>query len=1102
MTDSQEEFEGLELPEWVRKIALAQPNAEPPSVQAEPIPESAWPGLLQAALVASFVPEATTAKSDPDSLSAVLERCELSYQQGERRWSLKPEIRSAVLERALAGKSHFTVIADAIAKIGKVTDPTTVALQGYLAGTAPAPSDVSEVSTLEALRSAMMLLSGVNGIELPAIEEVDRRIEMRRLLEGFERIAGRIGSGSEERFHGRAAEMEAIRGYVGVIGPDSFEQHVTRVWSTVRRAVSRRAPLSVWGRGGVGKTTLVARFMLEHAQAAHLRFPFAYLDFDRSTVSVRNRSGLLVEMCSQVGAQFAELGAELQKLVADLEGGAQGTDSEGFDQDVSTFPDRALRFRQLIDRHLDDSESMFEFARPFLLVLDTFEVAQFNADCMKGLESFISSFSDERGDWPRLRLIISGRRKVETFLDGKVEELALKALDPEGSLEMLSALARGHGKSIEEKPARRLIGLIAEKLEEKGCKGLHPLRLRLLGEIFRETRTGPQIVASLIEEFSKPLDAGGAAAKLLVNGILVRRILGHIADERIKALADPGLVVRRITPAVIRDVMARGVKAPPFEDIAKADDSLSFEPWSITGAEAQDIFECFKRESLVEREGGELRHRQDIRRDMLPLIKARHPERFRNLHQLALDHYKEQLQHAGDADSAFAAEAIYHGLWLDRPLDEIEALWPMAGSAGPRVDADEFEAGSTASIYLRAKAGEVLAEDQLRRLPAGVAADWLAVYVPSLQNQKRLNDAIPRLLAAGGSQLERLDTRTGVAAQAAELYFNLGQWQSARALVARHVDSLKDDHRLGLLNLAWADSRDPAGHALQQAHVSLLRTQAVIAARLGDADAGAWLSRLGDAIRDPLVRLDVLAHLAISQAAIGVVPSKFLGTLGDTVEEIATPTSIPPGVARLVILLLGPQRVSRLADFHFSRLKRFPRDTRALDALAYLVRDDSKQRGLDSPDLVTSIHRLREKRDLTGKDYDTLWEQCGTFFRGSFSQGNPEALCTILATDHQEWVRPLGNALQRAREATRIVAGMKSRFSLNRSRPSSADAWSILEDALETGTLRATLRDYLLETKDAVSQREPNFEVLANALERWDRTLIGLSLTTPQEPMP
>ena len=181
----------------------------------------------------------------------------------------------------------------------------------------------------------------------------------------------------------------------------------------------------------------------------------------------------------------------------------------------------------------------------------------------------------------------------------------------------------------------------------------------------------------------------------------MRRIIGHISDLRVRALADPGLVVRRITPEVIAKVMTRGTVKP--DDTPESSESLDAEvkePWIVTDAESKDIFEAFKREvSLVEIDGNALRHRPDVRQEMLPLIRARRPNRFKMLHHLAFDHFSSLVK-ANPSERASAAEALYHGLWLGQELEELDRLWSRDPAFDPRIDAEEFpEAVEKTSSY-------------------------------------------------------------------------------------------------------------------------------------------------------------------------------------------------------------------------------------------------------------------------------------------------------------------------------------------------------------------------------------------------------------------
>jgi hypothetical protein len=141
--------------------------------------------------------------------------------------------------------------------------------------------------------------------------------------------------------------------------------------------------------------------------------------------------------------------------------------------------------------------------------------------------------------------------------------------------------------------------------------------------------------------------------------------------------------------------MAFGTPKPdltqPLSTIAASDrtDNVDFPPWNLSLAESRNIFEAFKREvSIVEIDNDVLWHRQDVRREMLPLLMVR-KKRFRLLHELAWTYYTAQVKAQPD-DLGAAAEAIYHGLWLDKSDTELDALWPEDASFNPRIDAEEF----------------------------------------------------------------------------------------------------------------------------------------------------------------------------------------------------------------------------------------------------------------------------------------------------------------------------------------------------------------------------------------------------------------------------
>jgi hypothetical protein len=256
------------------------------------------------------------------------------------------------------------------------------------------------------------------------------------------------------------------------------------------------------------------------------------------------------------------------------------------------------------------------------------------------------------------------------------------------------ALAADANKPIAESEAAALVNALAKAVPESQG-GVQPLRIRLTAETLAKSRDdGPTTARALLKEFEEPLTTGGLAAQVLIDGVLVRRIVGHITDTHVRALADPGLVVRRITADVIREVMTRGTNEPKKgEEDPKELDADVREPWIVDQAEAEKIFEAFKKEvSLVQIDGDALRHRPDVRMEMLPLIQARRPRRFRDLHRIAFGYFSK-LAEKNPEDQRSAAEAIYHGLWVNAPLTQLDRLWPRGQKFDPR---------STPTSFLRA----------------------------------------------------------------------------------------------------------------------------------------------------------------------------------------------------------------------------------------------------------------------------------------------------------------------------------------------------------------------------------------------------------------
>lgn len=1105
MSDSGEHVDLSHLPEWVRKAfdaAMRAAQQSAPSI-LDHRGSSAWSLFVDAAVVMGFLPRDLAAgvvegDSRGDAEKAVLDFAEWTHSPDGARWSLTREARTAIL-----GAAGSDEIVAALKRTGsRFTDSVTRALHDCFRGQTDLPAATSDLGALEARRIAVGLLAGTPNLTLPSLDALDRDIALKRLLAHFERMTGVVPSTDPssatrpDRFFGRAGDMEKLRAHVDVVASSSVRETVVRAAQRVALAfLTDRTPLNVWGVGGVGKTTLIAKFMLQHARAAASRFPFAYLDFDRATVSARNRAGLLIEMASQVGAQFPELHGGMRELIREVRELARKLEASSSGESIGELAPSVLKFRNQIDGYLEGQEGFLQSTRPFLLVFDTFEVVQYTRLDVGRLEELVRAFSPPGANaWPRLRLVISGRRQVSTFT-GDVTALRLGALDREGSEQMLAVLAADAGRAISAKDGERLVSAIARRVGGRD-KGVHPLRLRLVGELFRRSTKpdgtvidGPAIVASLVDEFSKPPSAKSQTGAVLVDGILVRRILNHIKDPRVRALSDPGLVVRRITPDVIRQVMAPGTTPPGRDDPG---DSLDIVPWVIDDAEARDIFEAFKGEgSLVEEDEQSLRHRQDVREEMLLLIRASRPNRFRALHEKAYEYFKRRAE-SDPSDDEAAAETIYHGLWLELPLATLDRFWRPDPRFNPRIEPSEFEPASAAAIYLRARmTKEPLTSEEIGRLPHSVALDWLVGRSEHLLADPEVNQGVEAMRVVAGRGFEALDAHVGVAAVAARLLLRAGFWHDAATLVGRHLAQVSPQ---GLTT---------AGQGHEAAFVSMLRTRATLAAKsASEAETLHGLLPFAESVRDPLVRVELLAHVAIGLTRVSGSTEPVPGLRDTRLREAIR--RVPPEswrqelrILRLAILT-ATHPVPDLLRIYFEALHRLPRDA-ALRAPIARVFGAVRDRIADRSGSIETLLADREHSEVAATRLDEIWRGDKRPFLEAIASREDLAgdFWHLVAFDHHDWAYSLGASL--SREGTAVFGAFEYSQPLwnwwGQLRSLPPDGLSIVQSALDFGLL--------LEVADAISGLRRGREAtasrsgypqdifgLATAFTEWHRTIV------------
>ncbi|HET9287133.1 MAG TPA: serine protease [Gaiella sp.] len=387
-------------------------------------------------------------------------------------------------------------------------------------------------------------------------------------------------------------------------------------------------PMVVTGIGGVGKSALVARFALELPE----RTLQLWLDFDRADLAPDDATSVLRLMFDQLATQLDGFRAP------PLE------DPTSWQTAVSTLgPELAPHLKG---------------ASPPLLVLDGFEVAQYVKQHRE-----IWQLLDELLPWfPGVRVLVSGRAPVVNLeLGGRpASDIHLEGL---AKTDAISWLREG---GIEDD---RVLERIAEI-----TRGV-PLALRLA---VRWAETGGEVT-----ELPEKLPAQ------LVDGFLYQRILDRVIDPALKPVAQDALVLRRLTPTLISEVLA---------------DRLP------EGLGADEVFARLRQEMALVGDGSEveefgvalpgidvLRLRPEVRSATLRLLETDNRERVRTIDERAAAWYAGQ-----DTENlTSAAELVYHRLRLG-DVSGAEQAW-RDGCAPLLLYADEElpEGAEAARAWLR-----------------------------------------------------------------------------------------------------------------------------------------------------------------------------------------------------------------------------------------------------------------------------------------------------------------------------------------------------------------------------------------------------------------
>ncbi|WP_158827656.1 AAA family ATPase, partial [Streptomyces sp. NRRL S-118] len=399
----------------------------------------------------------------------LLDDCTAVGGRASGLWTLKPSVREEVLAGLDGPGTALRLLECNAHQFADEPGPEQVCL-AHLSGRPPDLARQSADELADTLQ-AVLWLSRVPGVTgLPDSADVTRALDRARLLEPLERLA-------QGPFLGRTGELRALGAYTGLTAAPAGPEGPAEPGAPT-------GPLVVHGPGGIGKSTLLARFLLDGVHHLAPGFPFAYIDYERPTLSVHEPITLIAEMARQLGVQYPSHRADLEALADECQEVA-GSEREG--QERVSQLHRLATTRAVLGRrssqefHLLAAERETALMRgvaevmsravtgagqagaPFVLVLDSFEEAQYRASPVLG--RLWSMYTALCSVYPRTRVLVSGRAPVghpaQTVASHALE---LPELPPEAAVGLLESC----GVADPE-----LARLLADRV------GGHPLSLKL-----------------------------------------------------------------------------------------------------------------------------------------------------------------------------------------------------------------------------------------------------------------------------------------------------------------------------------------------------------------------------------------------------------------------------------------------------------------------------------------------------------------------------------------------------------------------------------------------------------------------------------------------
>ena len=734
--------------------------------RAEVAPDR-WAYREAAALLFRFDPTklAAVGRVDGSALLHLLDDCVSIGDPARGQWTLKPDVRIDALRR-LHGRDEALRALEA--NPGR-KHGVELAAESYLRGIAP-PLEAQSPQQLRHSLQAVRWLGDIPGLaDIPTTDDVAAILRSKQLFEPLEALVG-------EAFYGRESDLSELRLHVGVLQPSTLTTKLRRVAQKANPVGGdERAPMMVFGPPGIGKSTLLAKFVLDHARSPDRRIPFVYADFERPTLSIMEPTTLLAEAARQLASQYPAAVNRLDSLADQAEhetirqraaqtevdelaevSAARGTVRRTIIRELRT--EHTARERALIGELVDALKEVLpgtgREAPPLLVVLDSFEQAQYrNSPYLRRIWDILGVLQNH---YPMVRLVVSGRAPVEELSINQrpASYRRVAEFDPDARIGFL----RSYG--VKDPEIATVLG---------AHFGGNPLSLKLAAKIANREKWDTQWLNDVPTRRLWLL----RISDLQIQARLYDRLLGSLHDQNVARLAHPGLVLRRITPEIIREVLAEPCGVEVGDE-----------------ARANALFEAFADhlDLVYLEEDGALSHRPDVRRDMLPLVEESNPRLAEEIERRAVAY------HARQPTLVSRAEEIYHRLRLGEPPRSVDERWePGVGRymawAPPEVPA-RAQAYLTAKLTGGSVPPDVLAEAEL--------AEWEQLTAREVQDllEQTGSDEVAKANAA--LALELMSERSGRSAGSplyglqAEALALVGQQELAERTVNEGISSIRD----------------------------------------------------------------------------------------------------------------------------------------------------------------------------------------------------------------------------------------------------------------------------------------------------------------------